>query len=45
MNGRVLIVDDDDLVREVIQAMLTAHDFASTGVGTSAELRRAFRIY
>lgn len=42
MNGRVLIVDDDDLVREVIQAMLAAHDYKAAGVGTAAELHKAF---
>ena len=42
MNGRVLIVDDDDLVREVIQAMLAAHDYGASGVGTAAELHKAF---
>lgn len=43
MNGRVLIVDDDEMVRDVIRSMLEMHHFESCEAGTGAELHRMFK--
>ncbi|MBM3824068.1 MAG: sigma-54-dependent Fis family transcriptional regulator [Verrucomicrobia bacterium] len=43
MNGRVLIVDDDSMIREVIRSMLEFHRFESSEVSNAADLHRMFK--
>lgn len=43
MNSRVLIVDDEDLVREVLRETVTNHGFDSSEVGSGADLHKFFK--